>query len=144
MKKMSLVVLALTLTIGLFSIANAGYRNGPGGGCGGCGQQPEATSEQLRKFQADTIDLRQEMMNKRFEAQRENQKATPDAAKIASLEADITAIQTKMLDLRSKSGLQGFGDDGEFGKRCGGAAQNGMGFGMGMRGCNGVPCSQQR
>ena len=139
MKKMSVVVAALGLTAVLFSGAFAGNGNVMGGGCGNCPQQSEASApaEAGKKFQADTIDLRQEMMTKRFEVQRENLKATPDEAKIASLRAEIRAIQDKIMDIRSKSGLPAFNKfDGECGPRMGWA-------GRGMGGCNKGPCGQK-
>ena len=110
MKKMSVVVVALGLTVALFSSAIARNGNGIGGGCGNCPQQSEASAPTVavQKFQADTIDLRQEMMTKRFEMQRENLKATPDEGKIASLRAEIRALQDKIIDIRSKSGLPAF------------------------------------
>ncbi|NTV48571.1 MAG: hypothetical protein HGB32_15815 [Geobacteraceae bacterium] len=142
MKKMSVVVIALSLAVSMFSVANAGYRNGMGGGCGNCAQGG-ASSDQFRKFQADTIDLRQEMMTKRFEMQRENLKGTPDSGKIAALQADIKAIQTKIQDVRSQSGLPVGMRDGECGQRMGKAGKKGMGgCGKGMGGCNNGPCAQ--
>ena len=135
MKRMSVVVIALGLAVSLFSIANAGNRNGMrGGGCGNCSQGDAATSDQFRKFQTDTIDLRQEMMTKRFEMQREHLKDTPDGAKIAALQAEFSAIQSKLLDVRSKSGLQAGKGDGGCGPGMGG-------FGRGMGGCNNGPCA---
>ena len=139
MKKMSVVVVALGLTLALFSSAIARNGNGIGGGCGNCPQQSEvsAPAGAVQKFQADTIDLRQEMMTKRFEMQRENLKATPDEAKIASLRAEIRALQDKIIDIRSKSGLPAFNKfDGECGPRMGWA-------GRGMGGCNQGPCGQK-
>jgi hypothetical protein len=135
MRKMS-VVAALGLTVALFSGATAGNGNGIGGGCGNCLKQGEAPVEAGQKFQADTIDLRQEMMIKRFEIQRENLKATPDEAKIASLRLEIKALQDKIMDIRSKSGLPIDKCDGECGPKMGG-------FGKGMGGCNKGPCGQK-
>lgn len=126
MKKMSVVLIALALAVSLFSIANAGNRNGMGRGCGNC-PQGGAPSEQFRKFQSDTMDLRQEMMNKRFELQRENLKGTPDKAKIASLQVDIKAIQSKIQVVRSQSGLPVGKSDGECGPKMRGPGR-GMGF----------------
>jgi hypothetical protein len=137
MKKMFVAVMALSLTISLFNGANAGTMDGTGGGCGKCAQQSGSTSaDPLRKFQADTIDLRQEMMTKRFEVQRENLKGTPDTTKITALQADIRNIQAKILDIRSKSGLPAGKSDGECGQKPGGCGHKGMG------GCNG-PCGKQ-
>lgn len=140
MKKMSVVALALTLAVSLFSLADAGYGNGMGAGCGNCPQQ--GASEPFRKFQVDTIDLRQEMMTKRFEVQRENLKGTPDREKIASLQADIKVLQSKILDLRTQSGLPADKGDGECCQKRGGFGKKGMGGrGMRMGGCNNGPCA---
>jgi hypothetical protein len=135
MKKISAVLMALALAVSTFSIADAGNRNGMGRGCGNC-PQVGASSEQFRKFQADTIDLRQEMMAKRFEIQRENLKGTPDKAKIASLQAEISAVQSKIQAVRSQSGLPVGKCDGEYGKK-----QGKHGRGMGF--CNNGPCAQK-
>ena len=138
MKKMSVVVAALGLSAVLFSSAIAGNGNGMGGGCGNCPQQSETSAPvgAGQKFQADTIDLRQEMMTKRFEMQRENLKATPDEAKIASLRVEIKVLQDKIMDIRSKSGLPTDKCDGECGPKMGG-------LGKGMGGCNKGPCGQK-
>jgi hypothetical protein len=155
MKKMSVAALVLGLAVSLFSLANAGTPNGMGGGCGNCpqpgAQQEEAAaapSAPFRKFQAATIDLRQEMMTKRFEMQRENLKGTPDVAKIAALKGDIKALQAKILDIRSQSGLPGDKCDGECPQSMGGCDQKSMGMmgmgtggcGKGQGGCNSGPC----
>jgi hypothetical protein len=145
MKKMSIAVVALSLAVSMFSLAHAGFQNGMGGGCADCSKQGAAPTDQNQKFQADTIDLRQEMMNKRFEAQRENLKATPDTAKISSLQADIRAIQTKIMDIRSQSGLPTGKSDGECAQVTGGCDKRGMGgFGKGRGGCNNGPCGSQK
>lgn len=145
MKKMSVAVITLSLAVSLFSIADAGYRNGSGGGCGNCVQNGvSAPSDPFRKFQADTIDLRQEMMTKRFEMQRENLKGTPDTAKIASLKAEVKTIQAKLLALRAESGLPADKCDGECSQTTGGWDKRNMGgCGKGAGGCNGVPCGQK-
>ncbi|MDD2898712.1 MAG: hypothetical protein PHI31_08345 [Desulfuromonadaceae bacterium] len=151
MKKMSVAVVAFSLAVSLFSLANAGMGNGKGGGCANCAQQQAdpaaqtAPSEPFKKFQAETIDLRQEMMTKRFEVQRENLKGTPDSAKIAALKDEIKALQAKILDIRSQSGLPGNKCDGECPQKMGGCDKMNMGdCGKGMGGCNKGPCGQQR
>ena len=141
MKKVSAAAIIVSLVLSLFSIASAGIRNGIGGGCGECAQQG-APSDPFRKFQADTIDLRQEMMNKRFELQRENLKGTPDRVKIVSLQGDIKALQSKILDLRGKSGLPVDKGDGECRQTTGGCDKKMMGgCNKGTGGCNIGPCA---
>lgn len=138
MKRMSVVMIALGLAVSMSSIASAGYKNGKGRGCGNC-PQAEVVSEPYVKFQADTIDLRQEMMNKRFEIQRENLKATPDKEKVISLQADTKVLQKKIMDIRAQSGLPVNKCDGECGPRRGGPGMKGLGKGMGNNG----PCMQK-
>lgn len=135
---------ALVLALAIGSTAQAGNRmGGMHGDCGNCIQAGGGAAdsyEQNRKFQADTIDLRQEMMKKRFEIQRENLKPTTDNIKVAGLQAEIKAIQTKINDIRLKSGLP------ERGMRDGGCAQAGGRGGCGnpqMGGCNGAPRSNK-
>jgi hypothetical protein len=130
MKKMSVVMIALSLSVSLAGIATAGM----GGGCDNCGRQG-AVSDPYRKFQADTIDLRQEMMTKRFEVQRENMQAIPDAAKVSALQAEIKVIQAKIMEIRSRSGLPAGKNDGECPKAMGDCGTRGMG------GCNNGPCA---
>jgi hypothetical protein len=117
-----------------------------GDGCGNCNQgaqsfQGAAAGEPdpYLQFKQNTLDLRQDMMNKRFEVQRENLKATPDAVRMAGLKADILAIQARINDIRLQSGLPDTGKrDGECFKMDGGCLkQDGTG------GCNGQPCWQK-
>lgn len=145
MKKMSIALVALSLAVSLFSVAHAGNRGGMGGGCGNCAQQGAVPAGPQQKFQADTIDLRQEMMTKRFEVQRENLKGSPDEAKIAALRADIKTLQAKILDIRAQSGLPTDKCDGECGQKMGGFEKRGMGgCGKGNGGCNNGPCGAQK
>lgn len=118
MKKKFVAVITLSLAVSLSGIAAASYRNGMGGGCSSCAQG--MPSDQVRTFQLDTIDLRQEMMTKRFEIQHENLMGTPDKEKIASLQADIKAIQLKIMAIRSQSGQSVDTCDGEYGWILGG------------------------
>lgn len=99
----------------IVALATASYAGSMGGCCVG-GEKKDEQMAQSRKFQADTMDLRQEMMNKRFELQRENLKGQPDEAKMTALKADISVIQQKILTIRKQSGLPEKGKrDGECG-----------------------------
>jgi hypothetical protein len=145
MKKILAIVTACAMALAIAGTALA--QCGKGGGCDTCNQGGQlnqagpgraATTEPdvYRQFRQNTLDLRQEMMNKRFDLQRENLKGTPDAAKVAVLKADIKAIQVRINDIRVQSGLPDKGKrDGECFKADGGCSkQDGLGN------CNGQPC----
>jgi len=123
MKASVLTLLALALTLAVCGTTLAGMD----GGCAKCARSA-GQSDQFKKFQRDTLDLRQELMNKRFDLQRENLKGAPDAAKVAALQADIAAIRAKISAIRAQSGLP------QSGKR------DGECMGCDRAGCNGQPC----
>ena len=149
MKRLYSAVAALTMTmaIGGTVIAQTCPNDG---GCSNCSKGnlisrvspdgvPAGENDIYRQFRINTLDLRQEMMLRRFEVQRENLKATPDTRKVAALKADIAAIQARISEIRVQSGLPEDGKrDGECYKPDGGCGkQNGLG------GCNGGPCWQK-
>lgn len=137
MKKSSVVAVALTLAVSLAGIANAGIKGGSGG-CNNCLKSGAgASSDPYRKFQADTLDLRQDMMNKRFELQRENLQGKPNNLKVAELQADIKLLQTKILEIRTQSGLPADRCDGECGQKSGDCNK------QGMNPCGNGPCGQK-
>jgi hypothetical protein len=141
---------AAALVMALSIVGTTFARCGKDGECGNCnqgvrmnqvnpanpGSTPATEPDVYRQFRQNTLDLRQAMMNNRFDLQRENLKATPDTAKVAALKADITAIQAKINQIRVQSGLPDDGKrDGECFKPDGGCNKmNGPG------GCNGQPC----
>lgn len=142
MKRLLTAIVAATLgiAIGMASAEARGPRGGfDGGGCGNCsgpqGSGPAGVGkDQFQKFRADSLDLRQEMMLKRFEIQRENLKGAPDLAKIDQLKREIADVQVKIQALRLQNGLpeRGSKKDGECGPE-----------GCGTGGCNNGPCSQR-
>jgi Spy/CpxP family protein refolding chaperone len=140
MKKITATLTAMALALAIGSTVQAGmHKGGMHGGCGDCAQSGTLT-EQQRAFQMDTIDLRQEMMMKRFEVQRENLKATPDSARVTALQAEIKAIQTKIGEIHVKSGMPDCGlRDGECFKTGGKARDCGT---PQPGGCNG-PCGKK-
>jgi len=101
-----LAALTLSLTIGVTAMAQpkAAGKSAKKPGCSDCAKA-DVSPEQLRKFKLDTIDLRQEMMNKRFDLQRENLKETPDSGKVTAIEADIAAIKEKIEAKRKAANL---------------------------------------
>lgn len=52
--------------------------------------------EKAKKFQQETLPLRDEMISKKLEIRKEYQKETPDIDKIAQLKKDIIDIKTKI------------------------------------------------
>lgn len=126
-------MLACALALAITGTVTAGCGK-MGGGCDNCGKAGKLP-DPLRRFQMDTLDLRQEMMNKRFEMQRENLKGSPDNDRIAALKAEADAISARILSIRKQSGLPDNDKrDGECGM-IGGCNKAGMGD------CNGIPCS---
>ena len=149
MKKILAIVTACAMALAIAGTALAQCGKG-GGGCGDCNQGVQfnqaapgaaapAESDLYRQFRLNTLDLRQAMMNKRFELQRENLKGAPDATKVAGLTADRKAIQGRINEIRVQSGLPDKGKrDGECFKADGGCFKQG-----GLGGCNGQPCGQK-
>lgn len=139
-------IIAAFATVLMMSLAAVAYTEESDGGCSKCSKggafqgQPEMMSADLsdpvRQFMQKTLDLRQEMMNVRFELQRENLKGTPDAARVAALKGTVSAIQAKINEVRTQSGLKDEGlRDGECFKADGGCVK-----GDGRGGCDGKPC----
>jgi hypothetical protein len=158
MKRILAVTAACVLAVSVYGSVLA--QPGKEGGCSKCNQGSKvdqagpgsaaiaatAETDSYRMFMQKTLDLRQEMMNKRFDLQRENLKGSPDAVRVAGIKADITSIQARINLIRVQSGIADEGKrdgecfkmDGSCFKTDGGCAkQNGMG------GCNGQPCGQK-
>lgn len=132
MRKISVAVLTMSLVVSMAGLANAG--------CGNCAQQQGGgmVFGPMQKFYADTIDMRQEMMTKRFDLQRENLKALPDAAKVALLQADIKTLQARIQNIRNQSGLPGDKCDGECNQKMGQCDKKNMGD------CGKSPCGNRK
>jgi hypothetical protein len=61
--------------------------------------------ETLKKFQKETLPLRDELITKRFEIRRERSKETPDRDRIATLQKEIIDIRTKIKKKADELGL---------------------------------------
>jgi len=102
--KKSLV--ALTVVAALAITGSAFARGGMGMGPGmGPGMVTGPYAEQYKKFAAETMPIRQEMMNKHFELQKEYLKEKPDAEVIKKLQGEVAELRKKMIDARTKSGI---------------------------------------
>lgn len=136
--KKSILALTAAAALSIASAAIAMPGMGPGAGAGpgaGQGMGPAMAakgqySEQYRKFAAETLPIRQEMMNKHFELQKEFLKEKPDQDAIKKLQAEVGELRKKMIDAHTKSGLP----MGKMGKRGHKGMRGGMMGGM-MQDC---------
>lgn len=119
--KKSLV--ALTVVAALAITGSAFARGGMGMGQG---MVAGPYAEQYKKFAAETLPIRQEMMNKHFELQKEYLKEKPDTDKISKLQGELAELRKKMIDARTKSGIP----MGKMGKTGGKGMRGGMMGGM--------------
>lgn len=116
MKKTMLIaaVAAVALITAGIAFAQAGGGWGPGTGCayGGAGYGgPNGTVniEKLKKFQKETLSLRDELITKRAEIANEYAKQTPDTARITDLRKQMIDIQATIQKAAEKNGLPAWG-----------------------------------
>lgn len=62
--------------------------------------------ENLRKFQKETLALRDELLSKKIELEQEYSKEKKDYEKITALKKDIVALQTKIQATAEKYGIK--------------------------------------
>lgn len=124
-------MIALTVVAALAIAGSAFARGGmgPGGGMG-AGMVTGPYAEQYKKFASETLPIRQEMMNKHFELQKEYLKEKPDAEAIKKLQGELAELRKKMIDARAKSGIP----VGRMGRMGGKGMRGGMMGGM-MQDC---------
>ncbi|MEW6117665.1 MAG: hypothetical protein AB1553_12345 [Nitrospirota bacterium] len=72
---------------------------------GGMGYAPGTNVDNVKKFQKETLSLRDDLMVKQLELQTEYSKPTPDANRIAALEKEIIDLRTKIHSAATKHGL---------------------------------------
>ena len=90
------------VTAALLMLAATAVYAGRGMGMG-CNQ--DVSIESFKQFQKDTSSLRDEMMVKRIEFQREQAKDAPDKAKVAALKQEMSALRTQIHDAGKKYGM---------------------------------------
>ncbi len=136
MKNRTLLILAVSLGLLLcgtvFAYAQWGWGQwgGPGMGYGST-----TNIDNVKRFQKDTLSLRDELVTKQLELQNEYNKPTPDANRISALRKDIVEIETKIEASANKYGVAPWGSMG-YGKTWRGMTGPGMmGQGPGMWGC---------
>jgi hypothetical protein len=109
MKKLYVIlsILVISLTLGVTAMAQGKKVKRPvqKNCCASCNKT--AVTPEVKKFKLDSLDLRREMMNKRFDLQKENLQETPDNAKIAAIKADMDAIKAKIDALKTAAKIPG-------------------------------------
>jgi len=73
------------------------------------GDHTGASSASVRKFQKETLALRDELAAKRVDLREENNKPEPDSARISSLRKDIVDLETKIQSAADKYGVGAWG-----------------------------------
>ncbi|MDF1525398.1 MAG: hypothetical protein RRA15_03945 [bacterium] len=130
MKKRTLVVLGLVLSMSIIAAGSALARQGGGYGMMGSGYdrgygdcnwdddaRTEVTPETMAKFQKETLSMRDELITKRLELSQEYDKDTPDADRIAQLRKDMIDVQAKIQKVADKYDIS-MGGQGRRGSRC--------------------------
>jgi len=79
------------------------------GGRNGYGKQFAQTTniDNLKKFQKETLTLRDEIVTKNFELRNEYARTNPDYNKIATLQKEIIDLQAKLSEAVDKYGITG-------------------------------------
>jgi len=110
MKKRTLVVMGIVLSMSLIVAGSAFARWGGGYGMMGAGYdrgaggfyRTDVAPESMAKFQKETLSLRDELITKRLELNQEYDKDTPDADRIAQLRKDMIDVETKIQKVADK------------------------------------------
>ena len=114
MKKRTLVVLALVLSLGIIVTGSAMARQGGGYGktgsgydCGyDCGygdcNRSDIDPEVIEQFRNETQPLKDELRALRQELREEKRKENPDAGRVAQLNEDMDGIQAKIQEIAGK------------------------------------------
>jgi zinc resistance-associated protein len=112
MKRITMLIVVVAVAIVAASVAFAQMGSGPGmdgRGSYGSGTDSQVNIENLKKFQKDTLSLRDDLMVKRAELQNEYLKQTPDTARIAEIQKQMIDLQAKIQTAAQKNGLPAWG-----------------------------------
>jgi hypothetical protein len=129
------------LTAAILMLAATAVFAGRGMDMGGCNQK-NVDIATFKQFQKETSALRDDMMVKRIEYQREQAKDAPDQGKVTVLKQEMTTLRTQIHEAGKKYGMfaecdqnQECWDKADFGMMAGGCGQGGK-AGCGTAGCN--------
>jgi hypothetical protein len=111
MKRIAMVIVVAVAVLVAAGMASAqmGWGPGYGRGCSGSGPDGQVNVESLKKFQKETLSLRDELMTKRAELHNEYAKQTPDTGRIAEIQKQMIDIRTQIQKAAEKNGLPAWG-----------------------------------
>jgi hypothetical protein len=118
MKKRTLMVVGLVLSLSLLVAGSAFARWGDGYGMRGekgynCWNDTDRSPvdlETVTKFRRETLPLRDELLVKRLEMGQEYNKENPDNDRIAQLRKEIADIQVNIEEIANKYDISGTGE----------------------------------
>jgi len=125
MKKVMGMMLTVMMVL-VFAGAAFAWWDGPGMGYGP-GSYSGANAETMKKFQKETLSLRDDLMTKQIDLQAEYDKPVPDTARAATLKKDIIDIQAKIQVVADKHGIPAWGPGPRGGKMMGRGMMMGAG-----------------
>jgi ribosomal protein L29 len=134
MKKVLISIMLIVSLIVVIGIVYAEHIHGTGQEA-----TPSTTTniEDLKKFQKETLSLRDELITKRFELKNEYSKSPKDYSRIATLRKEIAEIRTKIEAIADKYAIKDIrAMDGGMMRR--GMMQDGMGHGRKGMMCDGM------
>jgi len=91
------------VTAAILMLAATAVFAGRGMGMGGCNQNVDIAT--FKQFQKETSTLRDDMMVKRIEYQREQAKDVPDQGKITALKQEMITLRTQIHEAGKKYGM---------------------------------------
>jgi hypothetical protein len=129
MKKRTLIVVGIVLSLsllaagGVFARGGDGYgmRDGKGYNCWRDSDRTQVDPETMTKFRKETLPLRDELLTKRLELSQEYGKENPDAENIAKLRKEMIDIEMTIGKVADKYDIDGSGQGrrGRGGYDCG-------------------------
>ncbi len=103
MKKVAIISLVIIAGL-LFTTAVYAWRGGHG-----IGLWAGTNVETLKKFQKETLPLRDELIAKRIELMSEYKRPTPDNSRITTLRKEIIDLQAEIQSVADKTGVSELG-----------------------------------
>ncbi|MCL4476129.1 MAG: hypothetical protein M1508_07880 [Nitrospirae bacterium] len=100
----------------------------------GMGYGTGANVETMKKFQKETLILRDELMTRNIELQNEYSKSVPDTDRIVTLKKEIIDLEAKIQGIADKYNMPSGGHMGGMMMGRGMMGGSGMGHGYGMMG----------